>query len=128
MTSDLEHFNLLWKHFPGQVKVVRYETAAMHPLSEARRLYEFIGVVLTVSDMARVFKEVFAKYDSSDPYETKHRNSSVIPYRWLRNETRQSIRLIDGECRDLYPSLGYLAVDSKYYLANGSLFNETFVP
>ena len=127
MSSNLKHFHLLRRFFPNQVKVVRYETVAMRPVSETVRLLAFVGVTPSKRDMLRVVDTAFAEWDSDGPYFISRRDPKKVPYRWLKNATRHSIRVIDAMCRDLYPSLGYLALDSMHYVITGSLYDDGFV-
>ncbi|XP_071808995.1 carbohydrate sulfotransferase 3-like [Asterias amurensis] len=102
---------------------VRYEDAAVDPLTTVKRLYRFINKTEVPSASVLKWIELNTNCGNEKGLYSTSRNSTAVYQRWRRTLPFRLAKEIEGvgQCRDMMIRMGYFQVKDEVYLRNMSL-------
>ncbi|XP_076437281.1 carbohydrate sulfotransferase 1-like isoform X2 [Babylonia areolata] len=111
--EDLAIMGELLETYPDRVKILRYETLAASPLKVSEEVYTFLGLSFTSQVKAFIYNRTMAGHKPNHAYGTLRSNSTEAAYSWRSKISLQAAQAIDGNCKDIYEALGYVAVSTE---------------
>lgn len=104
MVSDYYSATNLQIKYPHKFKAVRYEELSLNPFEVTEEILKFYG--LPFDRKVVKFLESHTKKDIGHIYST-YRDSSLTPFRWMRNLTNKEINDIQISCSKSMDLWGY---------------------
>ncbi|XP_064486839.1 carbohydrate sulfotransferase 3-like isoform X2 [Ornithodoros turicata] len=116
MRLDLDAFDELQRAHPSQVFRVRYEDVSLNPENSTRSLFKGLGLPYSANVLMFLKTHTSAhKVDSLNPYSTR-RNSSSVPFQWMKKLDFEYILEVQKSCKDVLFRLGYKDIDNAEQL------------
>ena len=116
--NDLTYIRKITHLFPERIKILRYEKLADNPLSVSPQLYHYLGLNYTRSVYTAIYNMTTAGQKAITAYSTTRGNSSSAAVAWRKKIHLSMAKIIDRNCVDVYPLLGYRSVENLKDLTN----------